>query len=49
MICKPERLVRSDEEPRELWLGSRVVLVINAITGGATESKTLASQSGLEC
>ena len=33
MICKPERIVDSDEEPRELlWLGSRVVLVIRANT-----------------
>ena len=37
MICGPERLIDSDEEPRELlWLGSRVVLVIRAISGGAT-------------
>ena len=40
MICKPEQLVDSDEKPREL---SRT------ITGGAAESETWASQSGLGC
>ena len=50
MICKPERLVDSDEKPGELlWLSSRVALVIRAITGGAAESETWTSQSGLGC
>ena len=40
MICGPERLIDSDEEPRELlWLGSRVVLVIRAITGAPLKAR----------